>query len=262
MASDNRQGRHLRVLNHAGHRTTMENPTMPGVTLFAPRVRYTSTADSQFDAMMTWRAELQMAYLEDGDTPTVVGGHADFLTIRTGEHPIADLLDSLSQDAADFAALFDGDDVNDALQEQFHLTMPFNRILIITAVFIAEQLRGHALGAWLVSDVIARMAGATDTLVLLNPFPAVQPTSGVSLLTAARALAQYWRRVGLVAIDAHPQFLGQSTAYTMLPDARRVLSHTENLLISVPVAAIRDEPTFLFDPRQTLVPAPSHQDLT
>jgi GNAT superfamily N-acetyltransferase len=206
---------------------------MTSVTLFAPKVRFASTADSQFDAMMAWRAELEMAYLDEGDTPDVLGGYADFLTIRIGEHPIADLLDSLSQDAEHFAGMFDDDDVNDAVQEQFHNAMPFNRVLIITMVFVAGPLRGHGLGAWLVSEVIARMAGAIDTLVLLYPFPAVAKTGDASELAAVNTLANYWQRVGLGPIDAHPEFLGQSTAYTALRDARRPLGSVEDVEISL-----------------------------
>jgi GNAT superfamily N-acetyltransferase len=223
------------------------------VTLFAPKVRLASTADSQFDAMMTWRAELDMAYLDDGDTPDVLAGYADFLTIRIGEHPITELLDSLSQDAEHFAGLFDDDDVNDAVQEQFYSAMPFNRILIITMVFVAEPLRGRDLGAWLVSEVIARMAGATDTLVLLYPFPAVTQTGDASELAAVNALASYWRRVGLVPIDAHPEFVGQSTAYVMLPEARRALTTVEDVQVSVPASRIRTEQPRQIEPRHTLI---------
>jgi hypothetical protein len=78
------------------------------VALLGPKVGYVSSAESQFDAMMTWRAELELTYLDEGHTPDdVLAGYADFLTIRIGEHPVADLLDSLSQDACHFAGLFE-----------------------------------------------------------------------------------------------------------------------------------------------------------
>jgi hypothetical protein len=48
---------------------------------------------------MDWRAELWLGHLDIVDAPDVLGGYADFLTIRLGEHSIADMLDSLSQDA-------------------------------------------------------------------------------------------------------------------------------------------------------------------
>ncbi|WP_157896329.1 hypothetical protein [Mycobacteroides chelonae] len=221
-------------------------------TLFAPRVRFVSTGESQFDAMMTWRAELEMDYLDDGDTPRVLVGYADFLTIEIGEHSIADLLDSISQDAEHFAALFDGDDVNDAVQEQFSDAMPFNRILLVTMVLVAEQLRGQDLGVWLVSEVIGRMAGAIDTLVLLYPYPAVHPTGDPIELAAVNRLAEYWRRTGMEHIEACPEFLGQSTAYTSLPEARRALSGVEELQISVAGNQLSDEPTWWAETRHVL----------
>lgn len=231
-----------------------ESPTASDTvaTLFAPRVRFVSTCESQFDAMMTWRADLEMAYLDDGDTPRVLVGCADFLTIQIGEHSIADLLDSISQDAEHFAVLFDGDNVNEAVQEQFSDAMPFNRILIVTMVLIAEPLRGQDLGAWLVSEVIARMAGAIDTLVLLYPFPAVHPTGDPNELAAVNRLAEYWRRTGMEHIEAYPEFLGQSTAYTSLPEARRALSGIEDLQISVARNQLSDEPTWWAEHRHVL----------
>ena len=61
--------------------------------------------------MMTWRAELELSYCVEDDTPDVLAGYADFLIIRVGEHPMDDLLDSLSEEFAQFAELFDDDDV-------------------------------------------------------------------------------------------------------------------------------------------------------
>ncbi|MEB3031749.1 hypothetical protein [[Mycobacterium] nativiensis] len=213
---------------------------MATATLVAPSVRFFSSGESQFDAMMTWRAELELAYEADGEFTDVLAGYADFLTIRVGEHPIADLLDSLSEDAAEFAGLFADDDLNDALQEQFD-DVPFHRILIVTMVCVAEPLRGHELGAWLVSEVIAGMAGATDTLVLLYPHPVGIETEDASVLDAANALANYWLRVGLVPIDGHPEFLGQATAYNALPNARDKLRSVGNVEILVAARHIRPQ---------------------
>ena len=139
-------------------------------TLFAPTVRYASTNDSQFDPCMDWRAELWLGQLDIVDAPDVLGGYADFLTIRLGEDSIADMLDSLSQDTENFAGLFDGKYVADSVRDQFR--EPFSTVLILMTVLVAEPLRGHDLGAWLAAEVIARMASVTDTLVLLYPHPA------------------------------------------------------------------------------------------
>jgi hypothetical protein len=86
------------------------------------------------------------------------------------------------------------------------------------------------------------MAGAADTLVLLYPYPAVEQSGDASELTTVNTLANYWQRVGLVPIDAHPEFLGQSTAYTALPEARRALGSVEDVEISVPASRICGDP--------------------
>ena len=115
---------------------------------------------------MTWRADLELSYLdEDGnevDAPDVVGGYAEFVVINVGQHPIGDLLDSLSADTAHFAPLFEDEEVAEAVQEQFE-DVPFNRVLIVTLVEVAEPLRGNGLGAWLVTELVGRMASPTDT---------------------------------------------------------------------------------------------------
>lgn len=211
---------------------------MASATLFTPRVRYTSIGESQFDAMMTWRAELELTYLSEEDTPNVLGGYADFLIIRTGEHPIGDLLDSLSQDAEHFSELFDDDDVAYVVQEQFE-DSPFNRILIITLVEIAGPLRGHGLGAWLVAEVIDRMASPLDTLVLLYPHPVGEQADDAAEAASVEALSRYWQRVGLQPVGEG--FLGQATAYRYLPDARARLKGAADVHIAVPAALIQEQ---------------------
>ncbi len=213
---------------------------MTTATLFAPKVRYASTFDSQFDAMTTWRAEIEMAYLSEEDTPDVLAGSVEFLIIRVGEHPIGDLLDSLSQDAEHFEVLFDGDDVAAGVQDQFD-DAPFNRILIITEVTVAAPLRGHHLGAWLVSDVIDRMASPTDSLVLLYPHPLGADTDPATTAAAVKSLSTYWQRVGLVPIEDAPEFLGQATAYSHLPRARAALRAVADVEITVPASQIYEE---------------------
>ncbi|MBN3459469.1 hypothetical protein JNN96_36140 [Mycobacterium sp. DSM 3803] len=218
---------------------------MPTATLFAPKVRFANTFDSQFDAMMTWRAELELSYLVEDDTSDVLAGHADFLMIRVGEYPIDDLLDSLSEEAAQFTELFDGDDVAGTVQDQFD-DAPFNRILIITDIEIATPLRGHALGAWLVSEIVDRMASPTDTLALLG-----LGTGQSCAPAAASSLMKYWRRVGLEPIEQHPQFLGQATAYSHLTRARAALSTVGHVEIVVPTSQICEEQPDAY-PRHTI----------
>ncbi len=225
-------------------------------TLFCPRVSYTSTGESQFDAMMTWRADLELSYFDeddDAEAPDVVGGFAEFLVIDIGEHSIADMLDSLSQDTEIFAGLFEGDDVVPAVREQFD-DAPFNRVLIVTLVEIAGPLRGHGLGAWLVANLIHRMASPIDTLALLYPPPVGTQLSKGAELAGTRALSRYWQRCGLMPIELQPQFLGSATAYSYLSRARAELRPVADVAITVPRSLIGQEP--LADPRHTVTGDP------
>ncbi|MCT7371908.1 hypothetical protein [Mycolicibacterium llatzerense] len=232
----------------------MTNSVTTMYTLLAPKVQYSSTFDSQHDSVSTWRAQLQLSYLDEGGSgvaPHVVGGCAEFAIINVGEHPIADLLDSLSPDAAQFASLFEGNDVAPAVQEQWE-DAPFNRVLVITHVEIAEPLRGHALGAWLVADVIARMSSPIDTLVLLYPHPAGPHASSAAELAAAESLSYYWHRCGLVPVEYRPDFLGGTTAYSHIANAREALQKVRDVRVAVPASLIRLESPA--DPRHTVMP--------
>lgn len=217
---------------------------MTTATLFAPHVRYESTGESQYDAMMTWRADLEMRYLDEhdeGDTPEVVAGYAEFLVINVGEHPIDDLLDSLSQDTAHFAGLFEGNEVAQVVRDQFEDEW-FNRVLIVTLVDVAAPLRGHRLGAWLVAEVIARMASPVDSLVLLYPSPVGPQASSEAEAAGVRALVTYWQRLGLVPVEDQPQFLCAATAYSHLSRARAALRAVGEVKVAVPRSLIVEAP--------------------
>ena len=225
----------------------MANTLMNAVTLFAPKVQYASTFDSQFDAMTTWRADIECGYVDDGDAPHVVAGYAEFVNINIGQHPIVDLLDSLSEDALAFEKLFEGDDVGPALQEQFE-DAPIHRVMIITAVEIAEPLQGLDLEAWLVAEIIARMTSPIDTLVLLHPH-------GLGPLASSDADPTfYWQRCGLTPVKHQPHFLCATTAYTHLPNARDTLRPVGDVQITVPASLIRVEQPD--SPRHTIMTDP------
>lgn len=232
----------------------MTAATPPYVMLFRPRLRYCSTGESQFDAMMTWRADLELGYLDEdgneGDTPDVVGGYAEFLIINVGQHPIADLLDSLSQDTADFAGLFEGDDVALAVQEQFE-DVPINRVLIVTMVEVAEPLRGNGLGPWIVTELVERMASPTDTLALMYPAPAEPQPSKAAELAAARSLSGYWQQFGFTPIEHRHEFLGATTAYAHLSRARDAMRALEEVVFPVPRSVIGVERPA--EPRHTVI---------
>jgi hypothetical protein len=207
--------------------------SVPNATLFAPKIRYRSTHYSEYDPCMGWLAELVLARLDDGDHPHVLGGYLYFLTIRMGEESVPLMLDSLSSDADHFAGLFHGEYVSDPVQGQFEEAI--NSVLILMTAVIAEPLRGHDLGAWMAAEVISRMDSASDALVLLYPHPAGEPPEGISEFQAITALDQYWRKIGVVPIDDDPAFLGQSSAFKTLPEARSRLSYVEDVELSVDI---------------------------
>lgn len=232
----------------------MTAATSDTVLLFRPRVRYTSTPESKVGALMPWRADLELGYLDEngneGDTWDVVGGHAEFLVIHVGRHPFADLLDSALQDTSHFAGLFEGDDVALEVRDQFE-DAPFNRVLIVTLVEVADPLRGNGLGAWLVAELVDRMASPTDTLVLMYPAPVGPQASKAAEAAAACKLSRYWQQFGLDPIRHQPDFLGAATAYAHLARARDALRALDEVVIPVPRSLIGVErPT---EPRHTVI---------
>lgn len=57
-----------------------------------------------------WRAEILMCALDaSGDAPDIAVGFVDFLIVRLGEEPVADVLNLYGAQAAAFAELFDGE---------------------------------------------------------------------------------------------------------------------------------------------------------
>lgn len=136
--------------------------------------------------------------------------------------------------------LFEGADVAPTVQQEFE-DSPFNRVLIVTRVEVAAPLRGYSLGAWLVAELIARMASPIDTLVLLYPYAAGPQTSNVAEMAGAEALWSYWQRCGLAPMEQQPQFLAAATAYTHLSRAREALRPIGDVRIAVPASLIRRE---------------------
>lgn len=66
------------------------------VELSQPSVAYRSLNESEFDSCLDWRADVQLFAPYSPDSWDVVAGHVDFLTLRLGEEPVAEVLDSLS----------------------------------------------------------------------------------------------------------------------------------------------------------------------
>ncbi|WP_162625567.1 hypothetical protein [Mycolicibacterium llatzerense] len=235
----------------------MTAATTDTVMLIRPRIRYTSTGESRSDSMLTWRADMELSYLDEygneWDTPDVVGGHAEFVVINAGQHPIADLLDSLPQDTAHFADLFEDEDVAPAVQDQFP-DAPFNRVLIVRLVEIAEPLRGNGLGPWLVTELVERIASPTDTLVLVHPAPTGPQPHNTAEPATTRSLSRYWRQFGLAPIKHHPEYLGAATAYGHLSRARDALRALDAVVFPVPRSVVGVERPA--EPRHTIISEP------
>ena len=208
-------------------------------TLVAPTVRYTSTNLSEYPALMDWHAEMSLGPLDElGDESSVVGGWVEFLTLRLGDGSVPNMLDSISGEAEYFAGLFDGSWLADEVAQQFVAT-PIDSVVVVLDLFVAEALRGHRLGAWMVADLAYRMLPSTTGLVVLSPWwPDSENEITTAEIFALRKLTNYWRQVGLEPLTAHPAILGQSTAYNALPDARVQLASAADAAIGVTVDAL------------------------
>lgn len=228
------------------------------VTLHDPTIRYRSTNTSEYDAAMDWRADMLLTPVQFGREP-IVGGHVDFVTIRLGETDVAPMLDCVGGSAELFASLFDGPYLSAEVEDQF-MDVGFNNVLIILNAYIEPPLRGHNLGAWMVAEVIARMGAVVDTLVVLYPHPTPAPDDYAARLGAIATLDTYWRKVGLIPLDADPRLLGHTTAYQALTTAREALTDVRDSLPRLPAAtALPDQTTAAADPSQPDGAAPDDE---
>lgn len=212
--------------------------------LVAPAVKFRSTSWLTPDAITTWRADLEMLIADGavGDDPVHVG-FAAFTVVRLAAgYSIAALLEEFGSERAQlYGELFEGDDLGDELEAGFGDGPPIHTVILIESVVIAESARGHDLGAWMVSEVVARMSGAIDTLVLLYPYPAVARTGEADELAAVTALSAHWAKVGLEQIPQAPMFLGASTAFVGLGEAHaRLNAAAEDVQVLVPRALFGD----------------------
>ena len=209
-------------------------------TLIAPSVRYTSTNLSDYPALMDWHAEMSLDPLDElGDHASpVIGGWVEFLTLRLGEGSVPNMLDSISGEAEYFAGLFEDSWLANEVAHQFDAT-PIDFVVIVLDLFVAEPLRGHQLGAWMVADLAYHLVPSTTGLLLLSPWwPDSESEITTAEIFAVEKLTNYWTQVGLESLIAHPAILGQSTAYNALPDARAQLATVANTAIAVTVDAL------------------------
>jgi hypothetical protein len=85
------------------------------------------------------------------------------------------------------------------------------------------------------------VGSATDALVVGYPHPLGDPINGLLEIETVEKLTRHWQQVGLEPIDAYPGFLGQATAFTTMPEARRALDDINQVSIGVPFSEIAEE---------------------
>mgnify|MGYP000933825947 CR=1 FL=1 len=190
--------------------------------VFGPYVRYRSLNNSEIDAVMDWRAELQFCII-GGDWPSdeLIAGRCDFLVYRLHEFNAFDVLDQFSDAAVAFDELFEGGHLMPEFDEDF---VVYNTALILLDVYVAPPFRGNRLGAWMTGEVMARMAPSIETIVFAHPYPRSEGPFEEMATVGRRKLLQYGQLTGLVPVDGHPRFLAGSPAFTALDVARQGLA--------------------------------------
>ncbi|GAB4686180.1 hypothetical protein MOKP106_42750 [Mycobacterium avium subsp. hominissuis] len=216
--------------------------TSKAVDLAVPRIHYESqdllaTASNCVD----WRGEILMSALDaHGSAPDIAVGAVEFLVLRLGDGPVAEVLALHGERAWAFEELFDGEWLASDLDENEHFTagMPISTVLLVLQAHVDPLISGSQLRAWAVAHVIHTMLPTTAGLVAMSAFGtrASAPRPARHLVSTDH-LDPDWPRVGCTSIPGHPQFFGQSTAYRYLDDARIALDTTcRQQALRVPVA--------------------------
>jgi hypothetical protein len=204
------------------------------VKLFAPQVRFRSVNLSEYDACLDWFAELTMT-VDIDDADAVVVGTLDFTLIRLGTgDAIAWCLDQFDGDHEMLAALFDGDQLTEQVEEQFEtMILSGDVVLVPNIAFVAEPLRGRKLGAWLVAETIYHMLPAGIVLVWPYPVTSSDTPQIEELDGAITRLSDHFQLCGLTPVESAPWALGMSTVFTTLEQARAQLSSVRDISVSV-----------------------------
>lgn len=189
--------------------------------VYAPTVRYRSLNNSEIDAAMDWRADLEFA-IDGGDWPygDLIAARINFLTVRLHEYNVFDILDQFSDAAVAFAELFEGGHLLPEFDDDL---VTYGDALILLDVFVAQPFRGRRLGAWMTCEVIARMASSIHTIVFAHPYPRSEGPFEEMESVGRRKLLRYGQLAGLAPVDGHPRFLSGSPAFTGLGEARHEL---------------------------------------
>lgn len=215
-------GSYVRQLRHDGHTGAVE--------FGVPRMHYESqdTWSATVTSCLDWRAEIHLSPLDArGNAPNVIAGYVDFLVLRLGEQPVADVLHLYGPVAAAFAELFDDAWLADGLDEDDEFTggMPIGTVLLILHAELDAALQHHdRLRPWAVAEVAYAMLPTTTGVVAMHTLPAISPKERHRGLFAADRVDPHWPQVGCTCIPGRPRFAGRATAYRYLEDARAALS--------------------------------------
>lgn len=223
---------------HIGHRID----TSKTVDLAMPRIHYESQDTcSTMSSCLDWRGEIRMSALDAyGYAPDIAVGAVEFLIVRLGEDPIAEVLALYGERALAFEELFDGQWLASDLDENEHFTagMHISTVLLVLHAHVDPLISGSQLRSWAVGHVIHTMLPTTAGLVAMSAF--ATRASGrrhPRHLVSTDHLDPDWPRVGCTRIPGHPQFFGQSTAYRFLDDARIALDACHEQTFRVAAAA-------------------------
>jgi hypothetical protein len=208
------------------------------VPLMWPNLEYrgTSAGDPEHKAIQ-WRVEIAMSIDEDEESEHEFGarqlnvGFLELITLPVDDS-VAETLDSISVDTAEYLELIADGALSEEVHEQFD--SPFiTGLLILNRAYIHPALRGHNLGAWAVVQAIRHLAyGSITTFVIAYPTPTEQRL-GVSKAEGAARLTQHWGSAGFEPIAACPKLVGQTTASAAIDVAVDALAGVAELELAV-----------------------------
>ena len=184
-----------------------------------------------------WRAEIRMTDLaaEVAASPAVTVGAVDFVLAQLGQsrQPVADRLAQLGTREARFGELFNGGELEAALDEhiEFFDGMPIFTVLPVVAATVDDLMPVSRLRAWAVAEVIHTMLPTNSGMAVASALDgAGRP--GRQLVSADR-LDRDWLDVGLTGIPGHPALVGRATMFTYLDDARAALAGVADEVFTV-----------------------------
>ncbi len=120
------------------------------------------------DEIEQWRATL----LLDSDDPVLEVASAEFLIVPPGISCPGVALDALSAEAAEFACMFDGDDLSESLECE-----ALAGLIVVERVQVVARLQGKGLGPLLVAEALKRLGRDSAVAACSDrPFLAAEST--------------------------------------------------------------------------------------